>query len=73
MWRKNNGRRNDFYHGCFNWIHCWKVPNLVGKEMNKEKILDFIKETVSDFKTSWELYPNVHIWWTIAFLIALFV
>ena len=41
--------------------------------MNKEKIIEFVKETVKDFGTVWHLFPNVHIWWTIVVLIALFV
>ena len=33
----------------------------------------FVKNTWKDFVAVWKMYPNVHIWWTIAFLIALFV
>jgi hypothetical protein len=33
----------------------------------------FLTNTWEDFKYVWKAYPNVHIWWTIAFLIALFV
>jgi len=39
----------------------------------KEECVWFLKKTWEDFKHVWKAHPNVHIWWTIAFLIALFV
>ena len=39
----------------------------------KEECVWFLKRTWDDIKFVWKHYPNVHIWWTIAFLIALFV
>lgn len=41
--------------------------------MKLEQVTSFVKDTWLDFKYVWRSYPNVHIWWTIAFLIALFV
>lgn len=41
--------------------------------MKLEQVTSFVKNTWLDFKYVWKNYPNVHIWWTVAFLIALFV
>lgn len=41
--------------------------------MKLKEVTSFLKDTWLDFKYVWNNYPNVHIWWTIAFLIALFV
>jgi len=39
----------------------------------KQTVVDFVVNTIEDFKTVWEFRPNVVIWFGILIVVALFI